>query len=281
MRRLITVLGMHRSGTSAVAGVMQGFGITFGWMRKPGDEHQSTGLFKPERNAFNPRGNRENRQLRWLHESILERAGGSWSRPPASVAVDAGDRRERDEVLATFEGDPVAVKDPRMVLVMDLWRDLDPLPIGVIRNPVAVRESLERRAARPRPEQQRARQREDPPLSAEGWEALWCHYNRALLAELERRPFPVIDFDRAETLDDQVRAALIHHDVEPSGSSSFYDPELATEVDPEWRERALLAESVELWERLGALARPGLTAMVPPRWRASAVAWPRLTPRGF
>ena len=114
---------MHRSGTSAVAGVMQDFGVTFGWMRRPGDEHQSTGLFKPERNAFNPRGNRENRQLRWLHESILERAGGSWWQPPVSVAVDAGDRRERDEVLATFEGETIAVKDPRMVLVMDLWRD--------------------------------------------------------------------------------------------------------------------------------------------------------------
>jgi hypothetical protein len=260
VQRVITVLGMHRSGTSAVAGVMQDYGITFGWMRKPGDEHQSTGRpwshLKPERNAFNPRGNRENRQLRWLHESILERAGGSWWRPPDSVAVEDGDRRERDEVLATFEGDPVAVKDPRMVLVMDLWRDLDPLPIGVVRNPVVVRESLERRATRPRPEQQRARQHEQPKLPPEGWEALWCHYNRALLAELERAPFPVIDFDRAETLDEQVHAALLRHGVEPSGSSSFYDPELATEVDEDWRDRALLPESVELWDRLGTLASP-------------------------
>lgn len=255
-RRPLLVLGMHRSGTSAVAGIIQEFGVTFGWMRRPGDEHQSRGVLRPERNAFNPRGNRENRRLRFLHESILERAGGAWWRPPDSIAVSAADRAERDEVLATFEGDPVAVKDPRMVLVMDLWRELDPRPIGVIRNPVSVRESLERRAAAPRPRQRRARRQEHVQLDPEGWEALWCHYNRALLAELERGPFPVVDFDRAESLQEQVRSALVAHGVEPTGSPSFYDEELATPVDSAWRERALLDESVELWERLAAHARP-------------------------
>ena len=93
---------------------------------------------------------------------------------------------------------------------MDLWRDLEPRSIGVIRNPVAVRESLERRSPRRAPEQQRARQQVRPQLSEpREWEALWC----ALQPGAARRggaraTFPIIDFDRAETLDEQVRAAL-------------------------------------------------------------------------
>ena len=51
-----------------------------------------------------------------------------------------------------------------MLLVPELWRDLDPRPIGVIRNPVAVRRSLERRG--------RERERH-PELSAARWEELW------------------------------------------------------------------------------------------------------------
>ena len=51
-----------------------------------------------------------------------------------------------------------------------------------------------------------------------------------------------------------MQAALRHHGVEPTGSSSFYEPELATPVDEGWRDRVLLPESVELWERLSERA---------------------------
>lgn len=249
MADLILVLGMHRSGTSAFSGILQQYGVGFGWMRKPGDVEQVHGVHKDERNAFNPRGNRENRPLRWLHESLLERAGGSWWDPPASVEVTDEDRRERDEVINTFEGDPIAVKDPRLLLVMDLWRDLSPKPIGVIRNPVAVRDSLEKRSRQKRPDQQRARQANQPVLDPERWEALWCTYNRVLLAEHEREPFPLVDFDRGNELDAQARAALEAQGIEAEGASTFYDPGLASDWTG-WRERALLKESIELWDRL-------------------------------
>jgi hypothetical protein len=242
MGRLITVLGMHRSGTSAVAGLMADHGVAFGWMR--------------ESNAFNPRGNRENRELRWLHDAVLERNGGSWFEPPDSIRLEPADREKRDAELAGFEGDVLAVKDPRLLLLTELWRDLEPSSIGVIRNPVAVRESLERRSLRKRPAQKRARQHRNPVLEPSEWEELWCSYNRRLLSELEREPFPLVDFDRAEALDDQVRDALVTLGVSAPGTSTFYDPELATEVDMGWRERALTSESVELWEGLSEYTRP-------------------------
>jgi hypothetical protein len=228
VRTLVAVLGMHRSGTSAVAGTIEQYGFEVG----PVSEH----------NRFNPRGNRELRALVKLHDRILERSDGSWWQPPAEVSIEDDDYRKRDEVLATLTGARVAVKDPRMLLVLDLWRDLEPKWVGVIRNPVAVRSSLERRA----------RERGRPELDAAGWEALWRGYNKMLLAELERAPFPVVDFDRPD-LDGQVRSALAFHGLDVGGEPRFFEPELVNErPGAGWREHVVSAESVRLWDRLAA-----------------------------
>ena len=225
---LIAVLGMHRSGTSAVVGSLQQYGIALGPVS--------------ESNRFNARGNRELPKLNELHDRILERGGGSWWRPPAQVVVEPVDRRERDDVLAEISGEQIAVKDPRMLLVLDLWRELEPRWIGVIRNPIAVRRSLERRA----------QEQGNPSLDADSWEALWCHYNRRLLEELKRSPFPMIDFDRADQLDAQLRAAVYFYGIEPREESDFFDPGLVNENGgDEWRSR-VAPETLELWERLSA-----------------------------
>ena len=131
--------------------------------------------------------------------------GASRAHPRPLVATIAGATRSSRSI----PGETIGVKDPRLLLVLELWRDLDPRPIGVIRNPVAVRESLERRA--------HERPRRHPQLSAAGWDELWLIYNRALLAEHRRRPFPVIDFERHADLDAQVRAALAFHGLETIG----------------------------------------------------------------
>ena len=234
---LVAVLGMHRSGTSATAGTIQQYGFEVGPVSQA--------------NRFNLRGNRELRGLVKLHDRILERNSGSWWRPPEVVAITSDDRRRCDEVLATIPSERIAVKDPRMLLALDLWRELDPLWIGVVRNPVAVRLSLERRA----------RERGRPSLDAPGWEALWCHYNRILLAELERAPFPVVDFDRADELDAQIRAALSFYGFEAEAERTFFEPALVHErTDAGWRDRALLPESVALWERLAGRATLPQTA---------------------
>lgn len=225
-RKLLAVLGMHRSGTSAVTAMLADHGVELGSARE-------------KRNAFNPRGNREILALRRVHERVLERAGGSWADPPEAVEVSDADRAERDQVLEQIPGRVVAVKEPRMLLAMELWRDLAVAPIGVIRNPVAVRDSLGDRAA----------EGMGPVKVPSAWEALWRHYNRALLAELEREPFPVVDFDRRGTLDPQVRAALAAHGIEVSGDAPSFEASLARPGDEGWRRRAE-PESAQLWDRL-------------------------------
>jgi hypothetical protein len=223
---------MHRSGTSATAGILQELGIELGPVS--------------EQARFNARGNREIRELNQLHNAILERSGGSWWDPPDARRLKRGDFRRRDQILDSIPGRTIGVKDPRMLIVPELWRDLDPRPIGVIRNPVAVRRSLERRG--------RERERH-PELPAARWEELWTIYNRGLVRELEAEPFPVIDFDRHSELDRQIRSALAFHGLEAQGESSFFDRGLVENAVDEWRSEVEFAEALELWDQLAELAR--------------------------
>jgi hypothetical protein len=230
---LIAVLGMHRSGTSAVAGMLAGHGVEFGPVRT--------------RNRFNRRGNRELPELNELQEELLTRAGGAWWNPPSSVEVTSDDLRRRDEILGTIEGDPRAVKDPRMLICPGLWRDVELRRIGVFRNPVSVRRSLARRAAE--------RPHKHPDFSARQWEDLWAAYNRALLAEHERSAFPVIDFDRARDLEREVADALRFWDVPAETASGFFDPKLVGHTDElDWRAEAESEDAVELWNALTRIA---------------------------
>jgi hypothetical protein len=232
-KTMVAILGMHRSGTSAVAGTLADHGVAFGPVRT--------------KDRFNPRGNREIPELNRLHDAVLERNGGSWAKPPSAVAVRPADRRRRNRILETIPGETIAIKDPRMLVCRALWEDLDLKPIGVIRNPLAVRESLARRAAE--------RPHRHPQLSGTEWEGLWVTYNQALLAEHERRPFPIIDFDRSEELAEQVDAALAFWGLEPRGDSEFFDAALIGQRGTEgWRAEVETREAVELWDALAALA---------------------------
>jgi hypothetical protein len=229
---IVTVLGMHRSGTSAIAGMLADHGIELGPVS--------------QKNRFNPRGNREIEELNRLHDRVLERSGGSWWEPPAHIRASRSDFRRRNQIVASIPGQTIGIKDPRLLLVLELWRDLDPRPIGVIRNPVAVRESLQRRA--------HERPRRHPQLSPGGWDELWIAYNRALLAEHRHRPFPIIDFERHHDLDSQVRVALAFYGLEPSAESGFFERELVGQGVDDWRSKVGSSEALELWDTLASLA---------------------------
>jgi hypothetical protein len=232
-KTIVAVLGMHRSGTSAVAGMLADYGVELGPVRM--------------RNRFNQRGNREIPELNELHEAILEGSGGTWWRPPSEVRVRSGDRSRRNRILATIPGETIGVKDPRMLVCPDLWRDLDLKSIGVIRNPVAVRDSLALRA--------RERPHRHPQLSPSEWEEVWVAYNEALLAEHRRAPFPIIDFDRHQEVDARVATALEHWGIDCRGQSKFFDPELVRQdATDDWASRVESPDALDLWNALARLA---------------------------
>lgn len=231
---VLAVLGMHRSGTSVTTGMLEDQGIDTG----------PTIPYSPD----NVRGNRENPRLGQLHESILERNGGSWWHPPdGSIAYRRRDTWQRDRILSAYQGSVIAVKDPRMLLLMELWRDLDSTPIGVIRNPVAVRRSLQRRWRRGI--RYGARQ-----LSDDDCDRLWHIYNGKLLEERRRREFPIINFDEQAALHEQVRAALSFYGIESPHPFSFFETNLVSSdtQTQEWRSDIVDQEIAELWDALDA-----------------------------
>jgi hypothetical protein len=139
----VCVLGMHRSGTSLLTGMLKHLGVGLGV-----DEHQMPPT------ANNPRGYNENQRIVDLNDEILARFGGSWSSPP-HITSDAlaqpalSDlRRAARQILAREFGDASlwGWKDPRACLLVPFWELLVPSPRYVIclRNPADVARSLAR-----------------------------------------------------------------------------------------------------------------------------------------
>lgn len=162
------VLGMHRSGTSCLTGMLEAAGL---WL---GDV--------PRHNKYNPKGNLENKSIQAVNTGILAQCGGSWDAPPSSIALDRVAGEPIRSALAGFAGKPRwLAKDPRLVLTIEAW--LPHLPshqlIGSFRHPMAVARSLHARSGMPY----------DRGL------ALWAHYNHRLLALHDKVEFPLVMFD--------------------------------------------------------------------------------------
>jgi len=167
----ICVAGMHRSGTSLVAKLLQSCGLHLG----PEEEFDF--------DSNNGEKHWENIRFVALNEKILHRLGGSWDNPPEL----ASGWQERPEVLslaspaekliAMFEqpGRLWGWKDPRNCLTIPFWRRLIPeLRVVIcVRNPLEVSRSMAARR----------------DWIAIGPFQLWLTYYRELLASIppERR----------------------------------------------------------------------------------------------
>jgi hypothetical protein len=137
----VCVLGMHRSGTSAVTRVLNLLGVHLG----PPDR-----LTRPL--ADNPEGFWEHSGLVSVNDAILARFGGSWDDPPAlppgwERSETIADQRERAMHLleADFSEAPEwGWKDPRTCLTLPFWQALLPPMRYVIclRSPLSVARSL-------------------------------------------------------------------------------------------------------------------------------------------
>ncbi len=142
MKTALVVLGMHRSGTSSVAGALTHLGAA-----------APRTLMEPA--ADNPRGFWESNVVMALNDELLGEAGSSWHdwrrlpRPPRTEAV-------RDRIVAALRGefgdaDTVVLKDPRMCRLFPAWRaaletaGYRPLIVTPLRTPSEVAASLQAR----------------------------------------------------------------------------------------------------------------------------------------
>jgi hypothetical protein len=222
--RVVAVLGMHRSGTSAFVGSLQQRGLDLA-------EHST-------QNRHNPRGNRENPRVQGLNEAVLNDSGGSWREPPADVAWSAERLEEARAILAGYARLPLwGFKDPRTLLTLEGWERL--LPdielVGIFRHPSRVARSLASR----------------PNLPVADPLGLWKTYNERLLALHRRRPFPVVSFDDdAEALERSFARVAESLGLEAAGES-FFTADLRSE---EARPDELAEPVAALYEELRAIA---------------------------
>ena len=145
-RTAYLVLGMHRSGTSAVTQVLALAGASLPENVMDGDEHNAKGYFEPWKIAM-------------FNDGRLRAGGAAWDDifafPYKPLAIKA-ERTWLNRAEALFEeeyGDvryPL-LKDPRVTVLMPFWRTaLTELEVGArcvipVRHPLAVAGSLSRR----------------------------------------------------------------------------------------------------------------------------------------
>ena len=139
----LIVLGMHRSGTSVLARLLNLMGAYFG------PEGISTGA-----NDENPKGFWERRDVRLLNDWVLHAVGCDWNRVlnfdvnnlPESVVEDFRKKASR-LVLEMDAHRPWLLKEPRLCLLLPLWRSILEVPVCVqiLRSPVEVAASLLKR----------------------------------------------------------------------------------------------------------------------------------------
>ncbi len=201
--RCILIVGMHRSGTSSLAGSLQERGLCLGQVFTE--------------NPHNAKGNRENAQVMDLNERVLAASGGAWDAPPKNLTWSEELSQHRDQLIASYEQasqGPWGFKDPRTLVTLPFWeaglRHIN--VVGTFRHPLSVAQSLRQRSG----------------MRVEQGLELWRIYNRKLLKVWQRQPFPLISFDVPpdEYSEAICRASAQLRIQQPLGDSSFFDRNL-------------------------------------------------------
>ena len=174
----LIVLGMHRSGTSVLARLLNMMGAYFG------PESLSTGA-----NRENPKGFWERRDVRQLNDYVLHSVDCDWNKVanfnPSDLPEDVVSKfgyRASNIVLELDANRPWLLKEPRLCLLLEVWKKFLEMPvcIHIYRNPVEVAQSLNARNG--------------IPIHASI--ALWEKYNQSALQASSGLPRFVVSHSR-------------------------------------------------------------------------------------
>ena len=142
-RPTLFVLGMHRSGTSAITGALRLCGA---WV---GEETELT-----DANVENPLGFWERRDMRQVCDQMLHSAGADWWKianfdPKAIPRVVLAEQRQEFEKIVSMldKYEAWIVKEPRLCLLLPALRHYvkNPVCLHIYRNPLEVARSLQTR----------------------------------------------------------------------------------------------------------------------------------------
>ena len=121
-REIVLCVGMHRSGTSLTASLLESLGVCLPGDLIPGDAANLTGYF-------------ENRSIVAAQEQLLQNLGYWWPTEKASQGIPSTIVKKQVyveyidwltnhlEELFTYKIDRIGVKDPRSSLLMPAWKE--------------------------------------------------------------------------------------------------------------------------------------------------------------
>jgi hypothetical protein len=181
--RSICILGMHRSGTSAVARAINLLGVFMG---------EDSKMMPPS--ADNPGGFWEHIEINNFQVRLMSRLKQDWDiTEPLPVgwqksnAIHSFKNQLAKLVSRNFDGHALwGWKEPRSCLLLPLWREIlaeaqtELSCVFAVRNPVDVANSLMRRDA----------------ISFDRALGIWFHYNLVALKESAGLPIVFMSYDR-------------------------------------------------------------------------------------
>ena len=198
----IAVIGMHRSGTSLVARLLNAMGCY------AGEQHEM-----PPPDVFNPNGYWERRDVWALDEDILAALDATWLEPTRvdlhKLHEDSFVDRAKAIVRALDEHGTWMMKDPRLAILFPIWRKAFDRPICVLvwREPSAVARSLAQRDA----------------LPIVFGLALWEEYTRAMLSATIGLPRVLVAYHDL-VANPKESVAKLHRDLVAAGASDLQLP---------------------------------------------------------
>ena len=234
--RVIAILGMHRSGTSALTGSLEQAGLHLGETNHQADD--------------NIRGNRELTEIMALHDDLLQRNNGAWDKPVRNMKWDPVHRALQTAIIRTFKDKPLwGFKDPRTLFTANMWLKAIPTLelVGIYRHPFLVADSLMRRN----------KKTADEALD------LWHTYNMNLKywARTESL-FPIIEFSSDPEYFNQQLNALITILKLDNKSVDFFEANLRKQnipdLTPDIADPKLAHRCIGLYESLKDLGEQSM-----------------------
>lgn len=236
----LIVVGMHRSGTSALTGALQAIGAYAGG----GDD--LTGA-----NAENPKGFFERRDLRNICDALLHAAEADWWKVSEFEPGDVDPvtlEKQREKFVAVTQAlskhQVWVIKEPRLCLLLPLLADLvsNPVCLLIYRNPIEVAKSL------------RTRNR----ISLQQGIALWERYTLSAINATNHMPRIMVSYEDLITKPtealDQIIRQLTDLGVGPfneiSASAGFIDKALHRSMQEPGELEMLTQPQQYLWRQL-------------------------------
>lgn len=222
----IAILGMHRSGTSTLAGTLRAAGVYLGDVLDNGF-------------PLNPKGLQEPPSILYMHEDLLNKNGGFWHEPPPAIVWHRLHKAIRDLFIESRQSQPIwAFKDPRTLMTIEGWfEQLPDLQLAAIfRHPAEVAMSIHKRNE----------------FDLSKCFNIWRIYNEKLLALHAQRDCPTVEF----VGDNQAMVRSFENllnalDIHPSEHVDFFSSQMRHNSTPDID---VPRECMELYERLRELA---------------------------